>query len=498
MNEIFVSKTEGNIIIALKEEGRLTEIMVEDESKRSIVGNIYKSKVLNISEGLQAAFVDIGERKKAFLPLETPDGKVLFEYASEIEEEVEGGIVIKQGDETLVQVIRDEISTKGAKLTSYISIAGNFLVLIPFIHFVGVSRKIQDREFKGKIKSYLYSIMAPDVGVIVRTAAYDAKPGMIKRDYDELMKIWKRIEKQINRAPSPSLLYKETGITIKTIREMMKHSIDNIYIDSKELYNDVMAYFTYLNAGMKKKIHLYQFRIPMLAYYDIDREMDRMLKKEVYLKGGAYIIIEPTEALTAIDVNSGKLSRNREKDDDSLIVNVNLMAAEEIARQLRLRDIGGLIVLDFIDMKDEYSKKLVVKELKKHLRKDRSTTKTLKVSQFGLVEMTRKKIGPAVINYFVDRCDCCEGRGFIPKPVYTGLKLIRWLKENGKNHAGDTLMIFANDDLLSEIHKNLTDYLDQIMKESKFSLKIEKREGISRGTCEIFSMKKMERIASVS
>jgi len=496
MNELFVTKNEDNIVIAVKEKGKLVEVVVEDFNKVSIVGNIYKAKVQHLSSGIQAAFLDIGEKKKALLPLNTPDGRIKFELISDIDEEVHQEMIIKAGDEILVQVVRDEINEKGAKLTSFISIAGNFLVLLPNVHFVGVSKQIRDRDFKSSIKSMLYSTIEPNVGVIVRTAALDATHAIIKREYFELLKIWKRISANIDKSISPTLLYKETTVSKKLIRDLMKKGIEHIYVDSKEIYHDILEYFSYIGINMKKKVHLFQFKIPILAYYEIDRELEKMFKPEVYLKGGASIVIETTEALTAIDVNSGKISRSR--DNDSLIKDINIMAAEEIARQLRLRDIGGIIVIDFIDMSDELSKKELLSQLKKHLKNDRSTTKTLKVSQFGLVEMTRKKIGPSVIHYFINKCDCCDGRGYTPKPFYIGLKFVRWLKENGKNYSDDTLIVNAQENVVNSIRKNLMRYIETVMKENRMNVKIQVSDSIKNGICEIYSVNKVERVATVN
>lgn len=494
MNELFISKLENSTIIALKEDSKLVEISVEDTTKSSLVGNIYKARIDHIAGGIQAAFVDIGEKKKAFLPLNTPDGKVKFEHFGEIDEDIENYMEIKKGDEILVQVIRDEINAKGAKLSSYISIAGNYLILVPFVHFVGVSKQIKDREFKSSVKSFLYSFLPPDMGVIVRTAAIDAKPTLLKKEFYELQKIWDKIAKNIDKKKSPSLLYRESSLVIKTIRNLMKRNLDVIHIDTREVFNEVNNYLTFFNPLLKNKVKLYKFKIPMLAYFDIDKEIDRMIKPEVYLKGGVSIVIETTEALTAIDVNSGKISKSR--DDVNLVKDINLMAAEEIARQLRLRDIGGLIVIDFIDMGDVQSKKEVFNYLKKCLKNDRSTTKTLKLSQFGLVEMTRKKIGPSVTMNFVEKCQCCDGKGYTAKPILLGMKLIRWIKENIKNYSKDTLIINCNKELSDVIEKDLYRYFESLMKDYKVNIKIENTESSKIGF-EIYSLNKLEKIAYV-
>ena len=498
MNRLFITQMKNDIIIALRSEGKLTEIKVENEDRKSIVGNIYKAKVQSISEGLKAGFVNYGEKKKGFLPLQSADGKVIFELDNELDEKVASEMTVHKGDEILVQIERDEISAKGARLTTYITIPGNFMVLVPNVHFVGISKKIRDKKFRGELKKYMYKILEKDMGVIIRTAAYDANKTQLKKEYKDLVRMWSQVLKKTKKLETPALVYRESSIVIKTIRNLIKRGIDEIVVDSKEIYNDIQRYYSFVDSNMKKKVKLYNFTSPLLSHYDLDKEMDQLFETDVYLKHGAYIIIEPTEALTAIDVNSGKMSKSKGSDDESLIANINIMAAEEIARQLRLRNIGGLIVLDFIGMKKNYNKKRVVKTLKKHLRDDMATSKVLNVSKFGLVEMTRKRVGPSVINYFADKCRLCGGRGFTPRPIHLALKFLRWLKENGKNYSGDTLIINSRKVVIDEIDQHLSPYLRDLMEDWNINIKIEHNENIERGFVEIYSYSKLEKIASIS
>ncbi len=496
MNSLYITEMHNDVIIAYRSEGKLTEIMVENEKSQSIIGNIYKAKVISVSSGLKAAFVDYGERKKGFLPLNSSDGRVKFSLEGVIDEDVFAERKINENDEILVQIEREQISVKGARLTSYITIPGNFMVLVPDVHFVGVSKKIRDRKFRNEIKQYIRKFLDPNMGVIIRTAAYDARKSQIKKEYKDLVNMWKKVEKNTASLETPALVFKESSFIIKTIRNIMKKGLDEIITDSKDTYNDIMRYFSFVNPRMKKKVSFYQFEVPLLSYHEIDREMETMFDDNVYLKHGAYIIIEPTEALTAIDVNSGKMSRKI--DNKNLITDVNLMAAEEIARQLQLRDIGGLIVVDFIDMNDEVSKRKVVSEFKRFLRNDRSTTRVLKVSKFGLVEMTRKRVRPTAIDLFVEKCNCCQGKGYTPKPVYTALKFVRWLKENGKTYKNDTLIVTGREDVINEINKILKPYLRSIMKDWMLDIKIEDNEGIKKGFLEIYSYKKLEKVAAIN
>lgn len=496
MNSLYITKMHSEIIIAYRSEGKLTEIMVENEGNESIVGNIYKARVISVSSGLKAAFIDYGERKKGFLPLTSADGKVKFSLEGYTDEEVFAERTIREKDEILVQIEREEISVKGARLTSYITIPGNFMVLVPDVSFLGISKKIRDRKRRNEMRQYMKSIIAKDMGVIMRTAAIDAQKSQLKKEYRDLVNMWNRVKKNTGSLEAPALVYKESSFVIKTIRNIIKKGLDEIITDNKTIYNDIMRYFSFVNAGMKKKLQLYQFEAPLMSHYDLDREMDTMFNINVHLKHGAYIVIEPTEALTAIDVNSGRMSRS--KDQRNLITDINLMAAEEIARQLRLRDIGGLIVVDFIDMNDEASKRRVVSEFKRHLRNDRSTTRVLKVSKFGLVEMTRKRVRPTALDHFVETCSYCQGRGYTPKPVYVALKFIRWIKDHAKAYAGDTLIVTARDDIIEEINAGLTPYLRTIMKDWKLNIKIEENSNIDKGFLEIYSYKKLEKIATIT
>ncbi len=496
MNSLYITRLHNDIIIAYRSNEKLTEIMVENDENQSIVGNIYKAKVIAISAGLNAAFVDYGEKKKGFLPLNSADGKISFNLGNEIDEVVQSERVIHVDDEILVQIERDEISTKGARLTSYITIPGNFMVFMPDIHFVGVSKKVMDRKFRSEIKKYMYTFIEQDMGVIIRTAAYDASKPRIKKEYKELVNMWKHVIKKTDKIETPALLYKESSFIIKTVRDILKKGLDEIVIDSKDIYNDIMRYFSFVNPRMKKKVQLYQFTVPMLSYYDIDKEMEQIFNPNVYLKHGAYIIIEQTEALTTIDVNSGRMSKSADKNN--LITTINLMAAEEIAKQLRLRDIGGIIVVDFIDMKDEFSRRKVVSEFKKHLKSDRSTTKVHKISRLGLVEMTRKRVGPSMVDHFVEECEHCKSRGYTPKPVYTALKFLRWVKDNGKNFRKDTLIINASTGIINEIENNLSNYLIDIMRDWQVNIKIEENNNIRKGFLEIYSRNRLERIATIN
>ena len=496
MNSLYITKMHSDVIIAYRSEGKLTEIMVENEGNESIVGNIYKASVISVSSGLKAAFIDYGERKKGFLPLNSSDGKVKFSLEGYTDEEVFAERVIKEKDEILVQIEREEISVKGARLTSYITIPGNFMVLVPDVRFIGISKKIRDRKLRNEMKQYMKSIITGDMGVIMRTAASEAKKSQLKKEYRDLVNMWKKVKTNTSSLEAPALVYKESSFVIKTIRNIMKKGLDEIITDNKTIYNDIMRYFSFVNSRMKKKVHLYQFEAPLMSHYELDREMDSMFNVNVYLKHGAYIVIEPTEALTAIDVNSGRMSRS--KDQKNLITDINVMAAEEIARQLRLRDIGGLIVVDFIDMNDEASKRRVVREFKRHLRNDRSTTRVLKVSKFGLVEMTRKRVRPTALDHFIETCSHCQGRGYTPKPVYVALKFIRWIKDHAKAYSGDTLIVTARNDIIEEINAGLTPYLMTIMKDWKLNIKIEENSNIEKGFLEIYSYRKLEKVATIT
>ena len=400
------------------EDHRLVELLVERESEERILGNIYKGKVTSVLPGMQAAFVDIGLDKNAFLHFSDvypclPDPDTDFgEEGPEVPEQPPESIsdLLQKGQEILVQVTKEAIGTKGPRVTMHISVAGRHLVLMPGAAQVGVSKKIEDRGERSRVKAILEEVVELDgFGFIVRTAAQGKDPEEFTADAKHLAKTWERLNGEAESKSAPACLQKELTLTSGLIRDFFTSDIDGLVIDSKERFERIAAYLEDFAPDLRSKITLYEDEIPIFDCFEVERELEAALDRRVPLPHGGYIGIDHTEALVAIDVNTGHYTGRR--DPEETILRTNLDAAREIPRQLRLRDVGGIIVIDFIDMEAEENRQKVLRELRAHLQRDRSRTKTLKVSEMGLVEMTRKRVGPSLMQRFSERCPCCGGEG---------------------------------------------------------------------------------------
>lgn len=411
--------------VAIVEDGRLEEFALETASREQIKGNIYKGVVANIEPSLQAAFVHYGPERHGFLPI----SEVHPEY---FQQEVPEGSrpkiqdVLKKGQELLVQVIKEEIASKGAYLTTYISLPGRFLVLMPGQDQIGISRKIEDEQRRQELRDIIKELnLGRGMGLIVRTASATAKKKEIIKDYQYLSGIWEEIKKTAGQSPAPALIYKELDLVIRTIRDYYTPDITEILIDDPETYNQIKKFFKIFAPRHTKVLKLYKEKRPIFSRYQIEEQLERLFDNQVPLKSGGSIVINPTEALVAIDVNSGRCIRPKELEETAF--KTNLEAAEEIARQLRLRDLGGLIVIDFIDMKDRKHRKEVEKALKAALKKEKARVTVGQISKFGLLELSRQRLRPAVSASILVPCPHCRGRGVIKSPEACGLSILRRL-----------------------------------------------------------------------
>ena len=418
--QIIINERKDETRIAIMEDHRLVELLVERESEERILGNIYKGKVTSVLPGMQAAFVDIGLDKNAFLHFSDvypclPDTDTDFgEEGPEVPEQPPESIsdLLQKGQEILVQVTKEAIGTKGPRVTMHISLAGRHLVLMPGAAQVGVSKKIDDQGERSRVKAILEEVVELDgFGFIVRTAARGKNPEEFTADAKHLAKTWARLNSEAENGKAPVCLQKELTLTSGLIRDFFTSDIDSLVIDSKERFEGIATYLEDFAPDLRRKITLYDDEIPIFDCYDVERELVAALDRRVSLPHGGYIGIDHTEALVAIDVNTGHYTGRR--DPEETILRTNLDAAREIPKQLRLRDVGGIIVIDFIDMEMEENRQKVLKELRAHLQRDRSRTKTLKVSEMGLVEMTRKRVGPSLMQRFSERCPCCGGEGWV-------------------------------------------------------------------------------------
>jgi ribonuclease E len=402
------------------EKGKLIEFNIQMSVKEPITGNIYKGKVLKVERGLQAAFVDYGGGKDGFLPLRD----VSPEYLADSENGHNGSRpVLKAGQEIIVQAVREPSGNKGALLTGYISLPGRYLVLLPNKPGSGISRKIEDEEDRQKIKNLMGQLKIPDdMGFIVRTAGINRTKQEIHRDYQLLMRIWKEIYKKANASHAPLLIYHETDFGVRSLRDYLTLEVEEILVDDIETFRKMRAY---MKAGMPrllKMINHYKENIPLFDQFQLEEQIRVIYQERVDLKSGGYIIINPTEAMITIDVNSGRGSK---RTIEETAFKANIDASEEIARQLRLRDLGGLIVIDFIDMMDKKHIAEVEKSFKKALAIDRARIQLSRISKFGMLELSRQKKQSTIQEISYTTCPYCKGSGLRPSLEYASLGAFR-------------------------------------------------------------------------
>ena len=405
----------------VNEKGSLIEFNIEMSVREPIIGNIFKSKVLKVERGLQAAFVDYGGDKDGFLPLKD----VNHEYLTEQENgQSNGKPVLKAGQEIIVQAVREAIGNKGALLTSYISLPGRYLVLLPHKPGGGISRKVEDEEDRQKIKNIMKQIKIPeDMGFIVRTAGFNRTKQEISRDYQLLMRLWKEICKKAKSINAPSLIYQETDFGVRSLRDYLTPEIDEIWVDAQETFRKMRAYLKAVAPRHLRMLKHYKEKIPIFDRFQLEEQIRVIYQERVEMKSGGYIIINPTEAMITIDVNSGRGSHKKNIEETAFQTNIE--ASEEIARQLRLRDLGGLIVIDFIDMMDKKHIAEVEKSFKKALSIDKARIQLSRISKFGMLELSRQKKQSTIQEISYTKCPFCKGSGLRPSLEYAALGAFR-------------------------------------------------------------------------
>ena len=446
--DIFINQTHKETRIAINEDGRLVELYVEKPENIRIVGNIYKGVVENVLPGMQAAFVDIGFETNAFLPFSEVEGESWLLDQDDGDDEPDekdqrkdsrrrGGRgrrdhrqpevpKLKTGQEILVQVIKEPYMGKGARVTTAISLPGRFLVLVPNADYVGISRKIYNNYERRRLRRTCHSIRPENFGLIARTVAEGKDDDTLAGDLNNLMDSYKRMEKTVKSKPGPVLVYKDMETVSSLIRDLFTNDVQKVTTDSKAMHKQLHAYLKGAAPQLVDRVEHYRKKLPLFDAFNVQKEIDISLARRVPLRSGAYIIIEQTEALVSIDVNSGKYIGR--KDHEANAVKINLEAAREIARQLRLRDLGGLIVIDFIDMNREDNKKKVYYEMRRELRKDRAKVAVSYISDFGLLEMTRQRIRLSLLLSATEECPTCKGRGRIMSKAAVATSIEGWFR----------------------------------------------------------------------
>ena len=486
-SEIIINSNPREIRVALVENNQLAEIFIEHKAKKGIVGNIYQGIVTKILPGMQVAFVDIGLEKAGFLYVGDIDLIDLMEFESDEddsedmdlgqdEEESTAGKpsrmanrcipiqdLLKEGQEIVVQVAKNPLGTKGARITSFITLAGRHIVYMPTVNQISVSRRIEDEAEKTRLKNLIAEIGRPDEGYIVRTAGLGKNKEDFMPDVIFLHKLWDNLKGRSDSQEAPCLLYEDLNLIFRSIRDLFNEDVQRLVVDSKIDYEKCIEFCSNYLPHLVDKIEVYKEAVPIFDYYGIAIEINRALGRKTWLKSGGFITIDQTEALVAIDVNTGKFVGHT--DPEETILKTNLEAVKEIVYQLRLTNIGGIIIVDFIDMAKEESKEIVWNALTQELKFDRSRTNILKISDLGLVEMTRKRVRGSLSQILCDPCPYCEGRGHIKSPTTVCYEIIRALQRLVTNNLTQkNITIEVPPPVYDLLFEEETSYLEDIEK----------------------------------
>ena len=480
--DLIINVTHYETRVALIENGTVSELYIERSAERSIAGNIYKGRVVRVLPGMQAAFVDIGLDKAAFLYVsdvydnlediermmanneENEEEKELHREQSEevwsMEVQIEDRL--QEGQEVLVQVAKEPLGSKGARITSHISIPGRHLVLMPTMDHVGISRRIEDESERNRLRELLLEIKPPNYGFIARTAAEGVENDKIKAEMDFMLRLWQTIQKNNEHGQVPSRLYQEPDIILRAVRDLFTQEVDKLIVDSQEDYEKIVEFVETFMPSLKAAVKLYEGTEPICDAYGIEMELQRALGRKVWLKSGGYIVLEITEALTAIDVNTGRYVGKRNLEET--ILKTNLEAVKEIAYQLRLRNIGGIIIIDFIDMEKEANREKVFNRLREALRRDKSKTNILKMSELGLIEMTRKRTKESITRVLREPCYYCDGEGYLKSTATMCYEIFREIERDRDALFGRSVMVTAHPEVVHLLYDEERHRLEELEK----------------------------------
>ena len=513
--------------IAIVEDGLLEELYVERSSQNNFVGNIYKGKIVNLEPSIQAAFVDFGVGRNGFLHISDVESQYFRQGGYDPDKEISRGggrshadeddggdedeldevgengrsssrnghgkrmrpgvrprvkppiqEIFRRGDEVLVQVIKEGIGTKGPTLSTYISIPGRYLVLMPALGRIGVSRKIEDEDARRRLRDILRELNPPKgLGFIVRTAGTDRTKRELSRDLAYLVRLWKVIVRRIKKTPAPCDVYEESDMIIRTIRDIFTADVDSIQIDQPEAFERAKEFLQFVMPRYTNRLQLYEGKEPIFHRYRLDEEIALINQRKVPLKNGGSLVIDQTEALVAIDVNRGNFRTDRSAEDSAF--QLNMIAAREIARQLRLRDLGGVVVNDFIDMRKERHRRTVERTLREAVKRDRARTKILRTSPFGLIEMTRQRIRPSLKRSVYKECPACNGSGLVKSAESMAIEVIRKLIMCAHHERVARIAVTVEEEVASYINNRKRRELTRLEDEHNVQVLVLSREDLS-------------------
>jgi len=485
-NEILINITRDEIRVGLLEAGQLVEFYVERKRDASLVGNIYKGKIVKILPGMQSAFVDIGLDKAAFLYV-TDIHEGLEEFAPFLEdEEKENSIelvskrgrpdlsieeLIQEGQEILVQVSKDPIGSKGARVTSYVTMPGRYLVLMPNVEHIGISRRISDELERTRLRTIVDDIKLKGYGLIIRTASEGSTEEEIKKDLDLLLLLWETIQKKKEKVSAPFLLYSDLDLIFRSVRDLMIQDVKRLIIDSAEEYERIKEFVRTYFEKFLGKIDLYEGIEPIFDAYGIEVDISRALGRKVWLKSGGYIVIDQTEAMTVIDVNTGKFVGKEELEDT--ILKTNLEAVKEIAYQIRLRNLGGIIIVDFIDMEKYENRERVFHAFVEAMKKDKAKNTISHISELGLIQMTRKRVRESLGRTLCESCPYCEGKAYVKSPRTICYEIFRKIFRLAR-HGSERIIVTTHPSVAELLTDEERAGIEEI--ENKYNVKITIRE----------------------
>ncbi|SFG76726.1 ribonuclease G [Desulfotomaculum arcticum] len=442
--EILINVGEEETRVAVLENKVLMEMFIERSPNQRLVGNIFKGRVENVLPGMQAAFVDIGLEKNAFLYVEDAiPSRNVDSGQSQSDSTLGTNIcdILKQGQELIVQIVKEPIGTKGARVTTHITLPGRYLVLMPTVDYIGISRRIEDEKERDRLRELAARVKPDGMGVIVRTVAEGVDEDELIFDATMLTGLWRKIINRSNHGPVPNLLHRDLELIQRILRDIFTEDVDRLSVDSRYEYEKIIDLLDILGPRLKVKVFMEE-RTNLYIENNIDAELEKALKRKVWLKCGGYIVIDQAEALTAIDVNTGKYVGSTNLEDT--VLKTNLEAAIEISRQLRLRNLGGIIIVDFIDMTKEEHRRQVLDVLEEEIHKDKTKTNILGITQLGLVEMTRKKVRPSLAEVLQKACPYCDGRGKVLSEETVGISIKQQIQQMAKQTAAETILVEAN------------------------------------------------------
>ncbi len=483
MKEFVVNVEPLETRIAFIEEKRLTELLIDRHESRSVVGNVYKGRVDSIVPGIQAAFIDIGFEKNGFLYVSDIAGAegtgdfVFEEGTAKPRERSRRGkppaieSLLKKNQHIMVQVSKDTLGTKGVRLTNYVTLPGRYIVLMPTVKHLGISRKIGSDRERERLRKTLQSIRPQGVGMILRTAGEGKKKVDFQDDIKYLSKVWNDVKDKMESMKGPSLLHEDLNPILRVVRDMFTKDVEKLTIDSEVEYKRILDFLDTFAPNLKKRVKLYNAKRPIFDKFNIEREIEKALHRRVFLKSGGHICIDQTEALVAIDVNTGRFTGSKHLEET--VLKTNLDAAEEIARQVRLRDLGGIIVIDFIDMQYEKNRKELIRKLQECLKADRAKTTISEISELGMIEMTRKRVKHNLVKALSQPCPYCEGSGMVRSVTTMTFDTIRKLHALFCKSKEKRIILQLHPDVARRLRTENKDLIDDVSKRFDREISIE-------------------------